>query len=559
MTLRTTCALLLLWSLIACAQSITDAEYFINSDPGPGNGIDIPVTPGSQVNITSLQVPVALLDSNDSHDLFLRYRSEDGLWGNRERRSFFLFYSIPHGYAGRDITSAEYWFDNGAPIPFDLSDDPSVVHAILLPSAGLQTNTAHKLSVRYFGSHGQFGSVESRYFFLHEPIPGIWYSRDITHVEYRFDNLPPTLVDIGNNFEIDYYALLPVGGLTPNQNHKLTIRYLDEDGRWSNPEARYFFAIQLDGGAAEYIDITHVEYSFDGVNPVLVDVTDGNDINYAELIASLGLQVNQSHKLAVRYLDERGLWSNFEARYVFVHEEADGIQTLLDVAAVEYWIDGGAPLQVDIADAANVNFASLVPHFAGPGHHDFYLRYISEVGQRSNAEKLPFFVWSGAGPSGTARLAGAEYFVNVDPGVGNGVQVTFPQDGAWDEGAENSVSVLTGLPVGLHRFGIRMRDEVGNWSHTLADTFVVGPVLVISVSGSNIVLNWTANPDNIPFHVYRAPGTGGAFTEIGTSTGLSYTDVGIVNTQDRQNYYVTTTNNGVLSRFQLPPPARADK
>lgn len=559
MIIRTTCALLLLWSLAAFGQTITEAEYYFNTDPGPGNGIDIPITVGESVNIASLNVPTNLLLNNDSHDLFIRYRSDDGLWSNTERRHFFLHQPDPDIFGGRDVTHAEYWFDDLPLVSVDINDDPEVVYAALLPTSGLTTNQAHKFSVRYRSTHGYVGNTESRYFFLHEPISNLWYGRDITHVEYQFDNLTPVVIDLGNNFEVDYYDLIPAAGLTPNLNHKFSVRYLDEDGKWGNTESRYFFAIQIEGGTVEYVDITHLEYSFDGVNPVLVDVTDGQAINYAELIASLGLQVNQAHKLLVRYKDERGLWSNGEARYVFVHESPDGELTLLDVVALEYWIDNGAPLQVDIADAASISFADAVVHNVGAGPHSFYLRYLSEEGQRSNTERLPFFVWTGAGPSTSSRLAGAEYFVNVDPGVGNGVPVTFPQDGAWDEGDENSVSVLTGLPVGLHRFGIRFRDEVGNWSHTLADTFVVGPVLVISVSGSDIVLNWTANPDNIPFHVYRAPGTGGVFSEIGTSNSLSYTDVGIINSSARQDYYITTTNNGVLSRYRLPEANRATK
>ncbi|MBL0063085.1 MAG: hypothetical protein IPP40_16800 [bacterium] len=559
MILRTTCALLLLWSFAAFGLTITEAEYYFNTDPGQGNGIDIPISVGESVNITSLNVPTNLLPNNVSHELYIRYRSDEGFWGNSESRNFFLHQPDPNTFAGRDVTHAEYWFDNLPSTIADISDDPEVVFAALIPTSGLATNLAHKFSIRYLGTNGYVSNTESRYFFLHEPISNVWYGRDITHVEYRFDNLVPVVIDLGNNFEVDYYDLIPVAGLAPNLEHKLSVRYLDEDGKWGNTESRYFFAIQLDNEAVEYIDITHIEYSYDNANPVLVDVTDGQTINYAALIASLGLQVNQAHKLSVRYKDERGLWSNIEARYVFVHESPDGELTLLDVAALEYWIDGGAPLQVDIADAASISFADAVAHNAGPGPHEFRLRYVSEEGQRSNTIKLPFFVWSGAGPSGPAHLAGAEYFLNVDPGVGNGVPVTFAQDGAWDEREENAFAVLTGLPVGLHRFGIRFRDEVGNWSLTLADTFVVGPVLVISVSGSDIVLNWTANPDNIPFHVYRAPGTGGAFAEIGTSNSLSYTDVGIINSSARQDYYITTTNNGVLSRYRLPAANRATK
>lgn len=558
MLTRALCALLLLWSSFASALTITEAEYFFNTDPGPGNGIDIPVTPGENVTISSLLVPTAALDTNRSHGLYIRFRNDEGQWGNTEKRNFFIHETIGHGYAGRDITAVEYWFDDQTPVFVETDDDPTLTWVALIPTTGLTTNRAHKFSVRFFGSHGQIGDVESRYFFIHEPIPGIWYSRDVTHIEYQFDTNTPVLIDLVNSQEIEWISLLPTTGLQVNAQHKLTVRYFDEDGKWSNPEARYFFAIESQSGTVEYFDITHIEYSFDGVNPVLVDVTDGQAVNYAALIGSLGLTVNQSHKLAVRYLDSRGFWSGSEARYVFVHQSPAGEFTWLDVSTVEYWIDGGAPLQVNIADAHNVSFASMVPHFAGPGPHHFYFRYIAANGQVSNTEHLPFFVWSGAGPSSFARLAGAEYFVNVDPGVGNGVQITIPQDGAWDEQDENTLTVLTGLPVGLHRFGIRFRDEVGNWSHTLADTFVVGPALVISLSGNDIVLSWIANPDNIPFHVYRAPGVQGPYTEIGTSNTLSYTDPGILNTESRQVYHITTTNNGVLSSFRLPeaPPAQ---
>ncbi len=317
----------------------------------------------------------------------IRYRSDDGFWSNSERRNFFLHQPDPDIFGGRDVTLAEYWFDDLPSITVDINDDPEVVYAALIPSSGLTTNLAHKFSVRYRSTNGYISNTESRYFFLHEPISNLWYGRDITHVEYQFDNLTPVVIDLGNNFEVDYYDLIPAAGLTPNLNHKFSVRYLDEDGKWGNTESRYFFAIQIEGGTVEYVDITHLEYSFDGVNPVLVDVTDGQAINYAELIASLGLQVNQAHKLLVRYKDERGLWSNGEARYVFVHESPDGELTLLDVVTLEYWIDGGAPLQVDIADAASISFADAVAHNVGAGPHSFYLRYLSEEGQRSNTER----------------------------------------------------------------------------------------------------------------------------------------------------------------------------
>jgi hypothetical protein len=549
MIIRLLAILLLLGS--AMGATITEAEYFINTDPGPGNGIDIPISPGESVSISGLMVPTNLLATNDDHKLFIRYRDELGYWGNTEVRYFFVHQPAPNTYAGRDVIRAEYWFDNLPSTWVDINDDPEVVFAALIPTAGLSTNSAHKFSIRYESTVGYISNAESRYFFIHEPIPGSFSARDITDVEYYFDEQPPTVVDLGDNWDVDWYGLISAAGLTPNMAHKLTVRYREENDRWGSAEARYFFAIQLEGGTVEYFDITHIEYSYDNANPVVVDVTDGATINYAALIPSLGLQTNLSHKLSVRYLDERGYWSNPEARYVFVHQSPAGTLTWDDVSAVEYWIDGGAPLMVDIADAHNVSFNSLVPHYASAGPHHFYFRYVDQNGVRSNKEHLPFFVWTGAGTSVPARLAGAEYFVNVDPGVGNGAPINFPQDGAWDEGDESTLAVLTGLPAGAHLFGIRFRDEVNNWSLTLIDTFVVGPVVVISRSGNDIVLNWTANPDHYPFRVFRSSQLATGYAEIGTSNTMSYTDSGILTSQDKQFYYITVTP-GVFSTYRLP-------
>lgn len=559
MILRTTCALLMLWSFVAFGQTVTEAEYFFNTDPGQGNGTDIPITSGEFIELTNLNLPTSALGTGISHELYIRYRSDDGLWSLSESRNFFLHQPPADIFANRFITHAEYWFDEQAPTLVDITNNPHVVYAALIPTSGLSLNTSHKFSVRYRSSNGYISNAESRYFFLHAS-PGInWNAREITHAEYHFDTLAPVQVSLAINSHVSFLDTISVAGLETNKAHKLSVRYLDETGKWSNYEARYVFVHESPGINWNFRQITHAEYHFDTLAPVQVSLAINSEVSFLDTISVAGLQTNAAHKLSVRYLDETGKWSNYEARYVFVHESPAGTVTMLDVVALEYWIDFGVPIAVDIADAASISFADAVAHNVGAGQHNFHLRYVSEDGQRGNVEQLPFFVWTGAGPSNPAHLAGAEYFLNVDPGVGNGVPVTFPQDGAWDERDENAFAVLTGLPVGLHRFGIRFRDEVGNWSHTLADTFVVGPVLVISVSGSNIVLNWNANPDNIPFHIYRAPGIGGAYTEIGTSNTLTYTDTGIINLQDRQNYYITTTNNGVLSRYRLPAALRAEK
>ena len=80
MILRTTCALLMLWSFVAYGQTVTEAEYFFNTDPGQGNGTDIPITSGEFIELTNLNLPTSALGTGISHELYIRYRSDDGLW-----------------------------------------------------------------------------------------------------------------------------------------------------------------------------------------------------------------------------------------------------------------------------------------------------------------------------------------------------------------------------------------------------------------------------------------------------------------------------------------------
>ena len=541
--------LTLLFGALACsfALTITQAEYFVNSDPGPGNGSPIFITPGETESVSGLMVPTTGLIANRSHRVFLRYRSEEGPWSMTEARYFFLFQSSSN-YSGRTVTQAEYWFDNLPGTVVDIADDNSVTYAALLPTSGLASGISHKFSVRYYDNTGKVSGAEARYFFLFQSSSN-YSGRAVTQAEYWFDNLPGTVVDIADDQLVTYAALLPTSSLALNVSHKFSVRYYDNTGRIGGAEARYFF-LHLDQGTVTVDDITAVEYHVDNGTPTVVDLADTTFANYTDLIATAGLSLNVSHKFTVRYLDERSVWSGPEAKFFFLHQDSGGV-TVHDITHLEYWYDELPHLLLDIADAVNVSFTDSIPHSLAAGPHFLRLRYRDDRGLLSETESRPFFVWTGAGPQGNARLAGMELFVNQDPGVGNGLQISFPQDGQWDELTETVDTVLTGIPTGVHRMGVRFRDELGKWSITLIDTFVVGPVLVIRTSGNDVVLNWIAEPTDIPFHVYRAAVPSGPFTDIAQTNNLFYTDAGAVSGALKRFYYITWTNNGP-SAFRLP-------
>jgi hypothetical protein len=157
-------------------------------------------------------------------------------------------------------------------------------------------------------------------------------------------------------------------------------------------------------------------------------------------------------------------------------------------------------------------------------------------------------------------LAAAEYFVNVDPGEGNGVAIPLPDDAAWDEGEEQSSIVLTGLPIGLHLVGIRTQDDSGRWSKAVTDSIIVGPVLVVHSVGSDIVLDWQSGPGVDHFNVFRGTRPDSTLTQIGSTAGTTYTDIGILSDAEK-NFYRVTFNTFTLSTFRMPqePPAQMQR
>src|ERR1043166_4595146 len=89
------------------AQNITNAEYFVDTDPGVGNGITVSVgTPNTTVNFT-VSVPTGSY-SQGFHFLGIRVKDANGRWSLYDKRGFYVTSSAPNS---ANITAAEYFFD----------------------------------------------------------------------------------------------------------------------------------------------------------------------------------------------------------------------------------------------------------------------------------------------------------------------------------------------------------------------------------------------------------------------------------------------------------------
>ena len=82
---------------------------------------------------------------------------------------------------------------------------------------------------------------------------------------------------------------------------------------------------------------------------------------------------------------------------------------------------------------------------------------------------------AGGSSAGFVTIQAAEYFVDTDPGEGNGTAFQ-AQDGAFDSEVESILPKdlnVTGLAVGPHLVGVRYQDNNSTWGEVLYQTIHV--------------------------------------------------------------------------------------
>jgi len=140
--------LLILSVTTAFTQIVNKAEYFFDTDPGPGNGTPITISnPGVSV-VFPVSIPVNL--SPGFHWLAIRVKDSDGRWSLFSKRSFFIAQpatDLPI------ITGAEYFYDNdpgvgnGNSLPIQ-TPGFSVTPTFTIPVPANMTAGTHYLAIR---------------------------------------------------------------------------------------------------------------------------------------------------------------------------------------------------------------------------------------------------------------------------------------------------------------------------------------------------------------------------------------------------------------------------
>ena len=185
------------------------------------------------------------------------------------------------------------------------------------------------------------------------------------------------------------------------------------------------------------------------------------------------------HQIYVRFKDSLNRWGIADAYPFYVYDTSKTTAPILSARlnAGEYFIDTdpgvglgiGIP-SITIGDSVYKTFsfstAGLINNGLFAGLHQLYYRFRDTAGRWGFTDNMPFTVYdtTKANLATSAQINRGEYFVDTDPGVGNGTIFTFT--GPADSVQTTFNISTTGLSVGLHNVFIRFRGTDGRWGIT---------------------------------------------------------------------------------------------
>ncbi len=288
------------------APNVTKAEYYIDTDPGFGNGVDVPITAG--IDITKDFVVNLSGVTDGLHVLFVRARDDSSNWS--------LSYTSPflkkRLEVAPNVTKAEYYIDtdpgfgNGVDISIAAGVDITKDFVVDLSGTG---DGLHVLFVRARDNSSNW-SLSYTSPFLKKRLD---VEPKVTKAEYYIDtdpgfgagvDIPITAgVDITKDFVVDLSG-------TGDGLHVLFVRARDDSSNWSLSYTSPFLKKRLDVAP----NITAVEYYFSRPSARTQSFTYSNfapaidvEVNFTAVLSILG--IDSTYNMHIHATDENGLSS----------------------------------------------------------------------------------------------------------------------------------------------------------------------------------------------------------------------------------------------------------
>ena len=157
--------------------SIFDGEYFINEDPGEGNGVAVAISEHPTSDTAVLEFDLDTTDlSEGEHEVFVRFRNSAGTWGRPQGRNFTVQAAGTEVEADYVIVGGEYFVDEdpgvgkGTPLsPEDGAFGGATEVGVGRIETAALTVGAHTVFVRLRDQKGVWSEARSAGFTVDDP------------------------------------------------------------------------------------------------------------------------------------------------------------------------------------------------------------------------------------------------------------------------------------------------------------------------------------------------------------------------------------------------------
>ena len=407
------------------ATNINAAEYFFDTDPGFGNGTAISgFTSGLNLVFSNITIDLSAL-TDGVHILFLRTQNADGEWSQTSSRIILLepdYEPVPDPLPPPTvITDAEYFFDTdpgfGSGVPISITDGLDINQGVNLDTSSLPAGV-HTVFLRTLDDAGNWSQTSNKIFLLEPGYP----------------SEPSAATNI---IAAEYFTSGPGLGGTPGFGNGTAI------------------PVNTPG-----LDLT--------LNPSLSLTGLSNGINY----------------IYIRTQNADGEWSQTSIKEITILNDPiypNAPDPAPDITLVEYFFDTdpgfGQGTSISIQSGQNINLSNTIDVSSlGEGVHFLFLRSRNSDGEWSQTSAIQFdiildFTYP-VSPDAPTNIVAAEYFIDSDPGFGNGTDITALAPGL-DISLTNIPIDPSSLAIGTHYLFIRTQNADGEWSQTSSKEFLV--------------------------------------------------------------------------------------
>jgi len=380
------------------------------------------------------------------------------------------------------IQKVEYFFDSdpgyhaGVAVPVS---PPSAHIADLsfdIDITGL-SDGFHHLFVRAFDDNGVWSLTNQRSFYKNTLAQ---LQTNLNKIEYFFDTDP----GFGNGTDVsftpgqhisDLSFAIDITSLAPGF-HNLFIRTRTDQGTWSLTSQKSFLKVSTETGSSQ---ITSMEYFFNS-DPGLgmgtpIPFTPSVQVEVNNLVIDLTPLAPGFHKLFVRAKNQYGTWSLTNVWNLYKVPFAGSASNMV---AAEYFFNTdpgqglGTPITVP-GNSTNLDLNVVIDLTSlNPGINRLFVRTKDATGRWSLTNMRVFYRQQVT--AALPDITYAEYFVDSDPGFGQGINIPIAVPSPNLTGLTFELD-QSQLIMGNHQLFVRTRDEKGRWSQTVVDVFCRTP------------------------------------------------------------------------------------